>query len=132
MNKIWKAVAAGTALLLAACTANTHPSTPEEAAKAFIEAVGTHDAATIIQLTAGYADMSAEEQKIAVEVAREAAKDVAPVKKDILKNIMKEVTVGQVKTEGNTATVTLKDATKSMDLTVKKEKDGTWRVVAPF
>ncbi|MEE1223298.1 MAG: DUF4878 domain-containing protein [Bacteroidaceae bacterium] len=128
MKKTWKALALGAALLLAACTANTNPNTPEEAVQAFIEAVSSFDAETIVKLSAGYADMTADEQQAALEQARKEAKDVAPIQRDMVKRLLKEVTISEVKVDGDRATVTLKDESDTRDILVKKEKDGTWRV----
>lgn len=129
MKKTWKALAAGAALLLAACTANTNPSGPEEAVQAFIEAVTALDTEAIVKLTAGYADMTEAQQQEALETARKEAKEIAPIQKDLVKQILSEVTIDAVKTDGNQATVTLKDESGTRDLLVKKEKDGIWRVV---
>lgn len=128
MKKTLRAVV-GIALLFAACSTDTRPQTPEEAVNAFIEAVTSFDAENIVKLTAGYADMTADEQEKALETAREEAKDVAPIQKDIVKKILKNVAIDAVKADGDRATVTLKDEDGTKDILVKKEKDGVWRVV---
>ncbi len=133
MKKTWTALALTAIITLpAACGADTNPKTPKEAAEAYLEAIGTMDAESIIKLTAGYADMTADELQSAMEDARKAAKDVAPVQKDIIRRILKEASVAEVKEKGDEAIVTLKDQVKSIDLKIRKEKDGTWRVVAPL
>lgn len=132
MEKTWKALAVAATILLAACGANTNPKTPKEAAEAYLEAVSAMDAEAIIRLTTGFADMTADEQQSAMEDARKAAKDVAPVQKDIIRRILKEASITEVKEKGDEAIVTLKDRVKSIDLKIRKEKDGTWRVVAPL
>lgn len=128
MKKTCKTLAMSAILLFSACTANTNPGTPEEAAGAFIEAVTSFDAEAIVKLTAGYADMTDEERQQALEAAQKEAKDIAPIQKDMVKQLLSEVTIDGVKVDGDRATVTLKDGSDTRDLQLKKEKDGVWRV----